>query len=309
MAVTSITNLVPSFPDQFPGNAQNPQPATGTSPKGIGSNPTVVEDTFTPSKQNNFALATAQDAGIFQLNQGAQTAVPAGNELAQTGLSAIQTGEPTQTASTTTVNASSTQGTSAQPGTATIAAAKAGADPAAQTAANPAAAQNQIQALNAALPSLGLNNEEIQQIDRIASLVGNFNPAAYASIVSQFESLAQQAAQQGAPNTGATAIPGTGAPSNPSVSANGVTYQLQGALIHFSVQNAVENSGAGNGNGQGQSNTSNNGQGNAAGLQVSQVQFALSTGNGQTVQVQAPQQSTNAGTPDLQGPQIVALAG
>jgi hypothetical protein len=210
------------------------------------------------------------------------------------------------------VEAFNTQSATSQSKTATESAAQKGAAPATQTPANPAAtaaAQNQIEALNAALPSLGLTNEEIQQIDRIASLVGNFNPAAYASLVSQFESLAQQAAQQGAPNPGAAAIPGTQAPSNPSVSANGVTYQLQGALIQFSVQKGPGNNPAGDGNGQAQSSSSNGDQGNAAGLQLSQAQFALSTNNGQPVQVQVPQQSTNAGNPDLQAPQIVVSAG
>ena len=312
MAVTSITNLVPNFPDQFPGNTQDPQPLTSALQKGNGSNPAVAEDTFTPSKQNKFALATAQDAGIFQVSQGAQTAVPANNEPDQTALNAIQIGGPAQAASNTTVDAFNTQSATAQSRTAADAATQTGAAPATQTAANPAAtsaAQNQIEALNAALPSLGLTNEEIQQIDRIASLVGNFNPAAYASLVSQFESLAQQAKQQAAPNPGSAAIPGTSAPSNPSVSANGITYQLQGALVQFSAQKDSEDNGSGNGNGWVEGNNANSGHGNAAGLQVSQVQFALSTGSGQTVQVQAPQQSTNAGNPKLQAPQIVALAG
>jgi hypothetical protein len=300
MAVTSITNLVPSFPDQFPEQTQNSQPVTGTLQKGNAGNPAVTEDTFISSKQNKFAPLSAQDAGIFQVNQGNQTLIPANNEPAQTGLNAIPKGAPAQAASSTSVGAFSSQTATAQSKTATDAAAQAGAAPGTQTPANPAAAaaaQNQIEALNAALPSLGLTNEEIQQIDRIASLAGNYNPAAYASLVSQFESLAQQAAQQAAPNPGSAAIPGAGAPSNPSVSANGVTYQLQGALIDLSAQKGAENNGA------------NSGQGNAAGLQLSQVQFSLSTNNGQTVQVQAPQQSTNAGTPDLQAPQIVALAG
>jgi len=47
--------------------------------------------------------------------------------------------------------------------------------------------QIQIQALNAALPALGLTIAEIQLIDRIASLAHNFNPAAYANLVNQFE--------------------------------------------------------------------------------------------------------------------------
>ena len=41
---------------------------------------------------------------------------------------------------------------------------------------------------------------EIQEIDRIASQIQDFNPAAYTSLVNQFEALAQQATQQNAAN-------------------------------------------------------------------------------------------------------------
>ena len=60
--------------------------------------------------------------------------------------------------------------------------------------------QEQIQALNASLPALGLSKVEIQEIDSIATQIQNFNPAAYAALVNQFEALAQQATQQNAAN-------------------------------------------------------------------------------------------------------------
>ena len=51
--------------------------------------------------------------------------------------------------------------------------------------------QEQIQILNASLPALGLSKVEIQEIDHIATQIQNFNPAAYATLVNQFEALAQ----------------------------------------------------------------------------------------------------------------------
>jgi len=312
MAVGSITNLIQNISEQFPGQTQDPQPVTSALRTGNAGSTAVAEDTYTPSAQNKFAPTSAQDAGIIQVNQGTLATGPENYQFALVGANTVQNGTPTQAVFSTPANSGNTQTAAAQNNSGTKAANQTGATPAAQTTAVPAAteqAQNQIQALNAALPALGLTNEEIQQIDRIASLAGNFNPAAYASLVSQFESLAQQAAQQGVPTPGAAAIQGAAAPSNPAVSVNGVTYQLQGALIHFSAQKGAADSGAGNGNGQGQGNTTNNGQDNAGGLQLAQVQFTLSTANGQTVQVQAPQLSPNAGTANLQTPQIVAFAG
>jgi hypothetical protein len=68
-----------------------------------------------------------------------------------------------------------------------------------QSVASPAAAaevQNQIRALNAALPALGLTNNQIREIDRIASLIKDFNPSAYADLVRQFETQAQETQEQ-----------------------------------------------------------------------------------------------------------------
>ena len=66
-------------------------------------------------------------------------------------------------------------------------------------------AQEQIQALNAALPALGLSKEEIQEIDHLASQIQNFNPAAYTNLVNQFEAQAHPVEQQSTPNAPANA--------------------------------------------------------------------------------------------------------
>ncbi len=307
MAVEGITNLVQGSPEQFPGQNQTPQPMTSTLRIGDAGNTPVAEDTYTPSTQNKSAQVSAQDAGIFQVNQGALATAPVNHQFALAALNTNQNGAPSQTALTpTATNSGNAPTLSSQNNSLLKTAAQTGSAPATQATADPAPtaqAQNQIQALNAALPALGLTNEEIQQIDRIASLAQNFNPAAYASLVSQFESLAQQTAQQGAPAPGAAAAPGAAGTANPAASVNGITYQLQGALIHFSAQKGAGNEAAGSGNGQ--ETTSSDGQNNAAGSQNAQAQFTPSAGNGQTVQAQSPQQSTNAGTPNLQTPQIL----
>ena len=60
-------------------------------------------------------------------------------------------------------------------------------------------------ALNAGLPALGLSKVEVQEIDNLATQIQNFNPATYTNLVNQFEALAQQTTQQGAPNPAANA--------------------------------------------------------------------------------------------------------
>jgi hypothetical protein len=65
--------------------------------------------------------------------------------------------------------------------------------------------QEKIQALNASLPALGLSKVEIQEIDRLATLIQNFNPGAYADLVNQFEALGQQSTQPSAASAPANA--------------------------------------------------------------------------------------------------------
>jgi hypothetical protein len=154
--------------------------------------------------------------------------------------------------------------------------------------------QVEIQALNAALPALGLTNAQIQQIDRIASLVHNFNPAAYTNLVNQFEALAQGAAQQSA----AYAPAGTAAPTIAGAGANGGGFQVRDIFFHLTGAQGAVNSAETSGSGQG--SAANNAQTGAATLQIDLVQFTVSNSSGQTIQVQTPQQNTTAGTSSRQ---------
>src|SRR5258708_2277251 len=74
--------------------------------------------------------------------------------------------------------------------------------------------QDKLQTLNIALAALGLSKSDIQSLDRVASIVKDFNPVAYKNLAFQLQTLAQQAAPQAAANTGNTGIVTTGATSN-----------------------------------------------------------------------------------------------
>jgi hypothetical protein len=137
--------------------------------------------------------------------------------------------------------------------------------------------------LNASLPALGLTNTEINQIDRIASLVQNFNPAAYANLVRQFEALAQNSGSSTSVNT--ALLPATNSGPNAPNSTNAAAYQVQGISIKFTASTQPENSSFAGG---GKHSDGNPTQSVSAGLQIGQVQFTLINGHGQKVQVQTP---------------------
>ncbi|HWF14068.1 MAG TPA: hypothetical protein VG272_10065 [Candidatus Acidoferrales bacterium] len=271
MPVQSISSLIQNLSDQLFGQAQDDN--AQKSLLGLASPVTaaIAEDTFTPSTQSGIAQPAEQEAGLFQFAAGTLTT----NQPGSTGRPAI--GAPAisgaaQTAATTTTAEAS--GASGQAATGT---------PATQAATSAAAAANiqlQIQSLNAALPALGLTNTEINQIDRIASLVQNFNPAAYANLVSQFEALAQNS---GSPNS--AAIPSTNSATPAANSQNGAGYQLQEISIKFTGSTQPGSSSFAGGGGK--NSDPNTPQSNSAGLQIGQVQFTLINGHGQTVRVQA----------------------
>jgi hypothetical protein len=280
MAVEGVGNLIQNLADHLFGQGAT-QAGTRVPGAGGGASGTSVEDTFTPSAQGNFASPTAQDAGIFQLSPGPLATVAVGILSAQAPPNAVQPIAPEQDGAGAAPNpgASAAQTAPAASGTTTNSA---------QDASGPAASaelQNKIRQLNASLPALGLTNNEIQQIDRIASMIKDFNPAAYTDLVNQFEALAQQSAQQNAEGAaqpsvaGAPATPGTG--SNP----NNGGFQVQQIVIQFADSQGTPSSQPGSG---GQSSAANPSPSNAPGLQVEQVQFTLTNASGQTAQVQTP---------------------
>jgi hypothetical protein len=286
MSVDGIANLFQNLPGQLPGQTQEIRTAKDAS----GTvNPVVTEDIFTPSTQNPLAPATEQDAGIFQVSRAALIAAAA-NLLFLPSASNTDQGSAAGQAT----NAGAPQAAATNTGSAGSAGQPAANTPAAQAnlgAAAAATAQIQIQALNAALPSLGLTNNQINEIDRIAALVQNFNPAAYANLVSQFEALAQQAAPSNAVNQ--PVIPGTSPATNSGTGANGSGFQVQEVLLKFTgAPQAAAGNTAGSGNGQ--TAPANTPPTAGPALEIGQVVFTLTNANGQTVQVQSPQQNSNS---------------
>jgi hypothetical protein len=273
MPVESITNLIHNLSDQVFGQSQG-----SNGPRSLLGIPSpvtaaVTEDTFTPSTQNG-APASAQEAGLFQFAPGTLTA----NQTGSTGQYAVGAPASGGTAQAAATAPAVTNGIPGQSGSGT---------PGSQEAASAAAQANiqlQIQSLNAALPALGLTNTEINQIDRIAALVQNFNPAAYANLVSQFEALAENSGSSGSANP--VVLPITNSANNTTAPANGNGYQVQQVSIQFTGSAQPGNSSFAGGGGK--NSDGNPPQANSAGLQIGQVQFTLINGHGQTVQVQAP---------------------
>jgi hypothetical protein len=223
MAVEGIGNLTQNFADQLAGQPAVPQAAANVRGAGSLGAAAALEDTFTPSSQANAAQATAQDAGIFEVGQGTLSGVTASLLFAQANAGTNQNGIPAQGAPATATNTGN-----AQPATPTNAnspvipgqlftPAPAGQAP--PVKATPATnVQEEILVLNAQLPALGLSKVEIQQIDNLATQLQNFNPGAYAILINQFESLAQQPTQQSTQTPVANAGSGN---QNPTPGING----------------------------------------------------------------------------------------
>jgi hypothetical protein len=208
MAVEGISSLLQNLADQLAGQPLNLTAGANALGTGNAGSPVITEDTFTPSTQNNSVQATALDAGIFQVSQGALTAVTTGLLFARSASNGTQNGSPAQTASAITTDAGNAQpgettnsNASANPGQ-LFAPTPAGQEPPPK-AAPTTNVQEKIQALNASLPALGLSKVEIQEIDNLATQIQNFNPAAYTVLVNQFEALAQQSTQQNSVNAAA----------------------------------------------------------------------------------------------------------
>jgi hypothetical protein len=277
MAVEGIGNLVHNFAERQFGQGPAVQPGTtivGAHDVGRGA----PEDTFTPSSQNSSAQTTAQDAGIFQLPQGSLSAAAA--EFLSTHI--VPETNPEVFASQPSPSAPANGGTTeaAQPSDSGATGGQAAAGPAAT-----AEVQNQIQTLNAALPALGLTNNQIQEIDRIAAQIKDFNPTAYSNLVNQFEAQSEQAEQ---PKAAAPPTSGSGAASEGNNGNGGFqvreifTRNIGGTVAANNAATGIPGSFV------------NPGVADSASAQTGPVQDPSSNGNGQPAQVSAPQQNASA---------------
>jgi hypothetical protein len=229
--------------DQFSPSAQN-DPAQGAAQA-------AQEDQFTPSAQNDPLQGAAQAAGLFSVGQTALLSAAGELLLAHAALAqgspantpppvaSLATSPTTVTTATNAVAGLQTPAAVATP-PALAASANAnngiGAAPLAQPAAAsatpnaPAAnVQDQLQALNNSLASLGLTAADIQQLDQIASLTNDFNPAAFASLAYQLElsAQAQNPSPQTAPAPPAHTAAAPAAGGSTSAAGNGPTLPVQ----------------------------------------------------------------------------------
>ena len=203
MAVEGIGNLTQNLAEQLREQKQNPQAGANTPDAGNADNVAATEDTFTPSTQSISAQDDAQDAGIFQVGQRALTAATANILFEQTTPNtATRMRLPRRTLPrpprTQAIRNRTRRPVQTRRHTGTALRARACRASAARRGRPSDERAGQVQALNASLPALGLSKEEIQQIDSLATQIQNFNPAAYTTLVNQFEALVQQPTQQDA---------------------------------------------------------------------------------------------------------------
>ncbi len=345
MSLVGLVSLAERLLNQNPAPGQDTQTVQKpASPQSTHGSQSAGEDQFTPSTQSSQAQTSAQDAGLFRVTQlsffsAAADFLLGQNAAAPTNLTAG--GPPTSNANpsapqTTNANSQVTQTAVApSPGTPALAAlvqppSRAGngtnADntlnaqraalatlvPTAATTTGSATIQQQLQTLNQALAALGLSPQDIQQLDRIASVIKDFNPQAYTALVYQLEELAQQNSNQASAPTAAnnqSAAGNTNATTTNAPAANGATansggFQVQELVIKFSgveAQGSTQSGANGNTNGGTQvTNGTANGnlQVSAFNLEVEEVNLTLINGNGQTAQIQAPAQNAPTNNPN-----------
>ena len=331
MSVIGLVSLAERLLNQ--GSAQNQDlPTTQKGSNAAAANDTAgpAEDLFTPSGQNG----QTPDAGLFSvaqfsffsaaadflLGQGnfPQATVPPASAAAGNGVAGQQNASTANLTGFATpqpiVNLGplGTAGNAANAGNAApIAAvqtpaatngATANAATAATTAAGSLATQQQLQSLNTALAALGLTPQEIQQLDQIASILNDFDPAAYTALAYQLEqlALAQQPAtgntRNAAANTANNPAPANGTPVH-AANGEGNGFHIQELVIKFAgvqVQSGTTANGT-TGAAQGTPAAGNGTfQATAFNLQIEELNLTLTNGNGRTAQVQVPQAKANA---------------
>jgi|SRR5882672_9579838 len=245
---------------------------------------TIDRDEFRRSNES-----AGNEAGLFQVKQQSVFTTAVTVLLVQGG--AEQTAPNTRTAQTSAnpQSAATNAETSAAAANATN-----------TTTANNTQVLSQLSSLNAALVALGLSQDEIDVVDRVAQLIKNFGPAAFTSLVNQLQMLAQNNGQSAAntatnATTNAAANAGTAA-ANPTANnaatgaQNGTTPATQNAGFTIASVN-IKFAGI-------DETLQRNGKNSNAGtlqvspfqLQVSEVKLTLnSAATGQSAQIEAPQ--------------------
>ena len=174
--------------------------------------------------------------------------------------------------------------------------------------------QSPLQALNNSLAALGLNQQEIQAFDQIASFIQAVSPAAFADLVSGLQALAQQVTQ-----AAATAVPSSGttstgtasaasasntsaAPAASATPASSSGVQIEELVVQFSevqVQGTVNSPATGSQGSNATSGTqgttaSNSFEFDAFKLQFEEVTLTVPASASQPGQTQTPNQTVSA---------------
>ncbi|MGH9741172.1 MAG: hypothetical protein ACRD51_02345 [Candidatus Acidiferrum sp.] len=341
MSLISLVNLAERLLNQHGAQGKDGQASQKSSTSQAGQEPqSPAEDQFTPSSQNGQPLTNAQAAGLFSVNQLSFFSAAADFLLRQS--SASQETQNSGIASPDSANPAAAQATSAStvstsgvPGLTQAEAANAGADAIGALSTQPAtttasaapsnsasgtalstSTQQQLQTLNQALASLGLSPQDIQKLDQIASIINDFNPAAFTALAYQLEELAKQTSQLTPPSTEVSGQSATGAASaatsstaavattnadSPKTSATVGGFQVQELLIKFAgVQGERThqiNPSSGAQGGAGSAGTTP--QFSGVQIQVEEVNLTLVNGKGQTAQIQTGSRPGNAANSQL----------
>src|SRR5208282_1040524 len=195
-------------------------------------------DRFTSSNGQGQG-SSAQDAGLFTVQQVEMFSAAAVFVLAQPSSSSSGAGTSSNAAGATDPQTGSASADAAAPASSSTAAGGSG------DANGPAA----LQGLNSALATLGMNQQEIQAFDQVASLIQTLSPAAFSALVSQFQVLAQDLTQAGgtASNVQDQGTNGNGsaaaAPAGNSTPSGGV--QVEDVVVRFSEVSVQESSSSG----------------------------------------------------------------
>ena len=161
------------------------------SPSTDQAQSTSALGTYSVSQIDLFALiarVSVYQAGTASTNPS--TASPSANTSSTTSTQPAQANSSTSSGAPTPA-ASVQQGVdgAAQSASASIPTTN---DSATAVASDSSQPQDPFQALNQALASLGLNQQEIQAFDQVASLINAISPSAFSQIVNTLQQLAQQ---------------------------------------------------------------------------------------------------------------------
>jgi len=311
MALVGIVNLADRLFNESQSQAQadktsSPvQPSAQTGPDSQESANLPNPDQFTSSSQSSAADATAQAAGLFSVNTFSMFTAAANFLLRAPSSALANAGVQPNGAARSQGNASARSSAEAPSGVA-----GAGSASAASTlgsAATPTgAASSQRQALNSALAALGLPRDDTASIERIATLLQDFNPATYTDLLHQLQALApNQTSQAGTPQSAAAAQAATPA-ANPNIaaplnadspagalpketSASRGEFQVEELVIRFAGANTTQITSPALKKNATNATTHATTQGNPFNLRLKEVTLTLKNRRGQAATVVAPQ--------------------